>query len=125
MKYINKNKVEFIENKGDILASKYYHSFAYPNGVEAIGDCGAERIDNKEWDVFYVHYETKDAYYGIPMLGMGLMDCMILKSDTRKFSELELQYFNGKTLGLKGSHTGKMSPQQWTLNIEPIVDKYI
>ncbi|APF21651.1 hypothetical protein [Clostridium butyricum] len=51
MKYIDKEKSNYIENNGDILACKYYHSFAYPNGIESIGDCGSEKVNNKNWDV--------------------------------------------------------------------------
>lgn len=119
MKYINKESVEFIKNYGDVLACKYYHGFAYPEGRNAIGDCGAESVEGKEWDVFHIHYETKDAYYGIPMLGMGLMDCMILKTDTRAFSNED--NFNYK-LAVTGSHTGKIS-NSFNIQIEPIVGK--
>lgn len=119
MKYVEKENVNYIENKGDVLACKYYHSFAYPNGTKAIGDCGSEDVDNKKWDVFHVQYETKDAYYGVPMLGMGLIDCMILKSDTRKFLENEFNY----NVGMFGSHTKKFV-KDYNIEIEPIVNKF-
>lgn len=118
MKYINKKDIDYIENNGDVLACKYYHGFAYPNGIKAIGDCEAEKIDNKNWDVFHIYYETKDAYYGVPMLGMGLIDCMILKTDVRPFLEGEFNY----KVGMFGSHTGKLS-NKYNIKIEPIVNK--
>ena len=121
MRYINRKNTDYIENKGDILACKYYHGFGYPNGTEAIGDCGSKEIDNRNWDVFHVHYETKDSYYGVPMLGMGLMDCMILKTDTRPFLEDEFNY----RVGMYGSHTGKLSSSgKCDIVIEPIVNKF-
>lgn len=92
-KYVPKESKVYIENFGDILTSYYYH-IQYPNGIKAIGDCDAKRIDNKDWDIFHIHYETEDAYYGMPMLGIGLMDCMILKSDTRPFLPEEIRQYN-------------------------------
>ena len=118
MKYIDMKTVKHVENTGDILACKYYHSFAYPDGIEAVGDCGAQKVDNKPWDVFHVQYETKDAYYGTPMLGLGLVNCMILKSDTRPFTDDELNY----KVGMFGCHTGK-SILKYNVEIKPIVNK--
>lgn len=118
MKYIDKKESDYVENRGDILACKYYHSFAYPEGTEAIGDCGAKEVDNKNWDVFHVNYETKNAYYGVPMLGMGLVDCMILKTDTRQFLENEFNY----EVGMFGAHTGKFR-NKYSIKIKPIINK--
>lgn len=118
MKYISKEDVVCLENKGDILACKYYHKFLHPYGVEAIGDCNSENVDDKKWDVFHIQFETKDAYYGSPMLGMGLMDCMIIKEDTRGFLESELNY----NLGMIGSHYGT-ELKKFNIRIEPIVNK--
>ncbi|MGL5149186.1 MAG: hypothetical protein ACRC7N_01265 [Clostridium sp.] len=118
MKYINRKDVEYVENKGDILTSKYYHKFFYPDGADAIGDCCSENIDNKNWDVFHISYETKDAYYGTPMLGMCLIDCMILKEDTRDFLESELNY----KVGMVGSHFGNMI-RDYNIEIEPVINR--
>lgn len=118
MRYINKEDTGYIENKGDILACKYYHGFMYPEGTEAVGDCGTEKVNNKDWDVFHVNYETKEAYYGVPMLGIGLMDCMILKTDTRTFLDDELNY----NLSMSGSFTGKII-NKYNVQIEPIINK--
>jgi hypothetical protein len=119
MKYIKKEETKFVENQGDILACRYFHSFAYPNGDNSIGDCGTINVDGKKWDIFHVHYETKDAYYGIPMLGFGLIDCMILKSDTRPFLSKELKNYK---LGMFGSHTRKYV-RSWNIDISPIINK--
>ena len=119
MKYVNKEDIDYIENNGDVLACRYYHKFIYADGVDAIGDCCSKKIDNKDWDVFHVHYETKDAYYGIPMLGMGLVDCMILKTDTRPFLKSEFNY----KVGMVGSDTGKIS-SQYSIQIEPIINEF-
>lgn len=118
MKYIYKKETYYIENHGDILTCKYYYP-VYPDGKESYGHCGSEKVDNKNWDVFHVHYETKDAYYGIPMLGLGLMDCMVLKTDTRPFTDNELDYH----VGMFGSHSRKCI-QRYNIEIEPIVNKF-
>lgn len=119
MKYINKEDTAYIKNDGDVLACKFYHGFIYPNGTDAIGDCGSEKIENKNWDVFHVHYETKEAYYGVPMLGMGLINCMILKTDTRPFLENEFNY----NVGMFGSHTGKFI-EKYNIRIKPTINKF-
>lgn len=113
IKYINKEDEVHIRNHGDVLACRYYHKM-YPNGVDAIGDCGSDNVAGKNWDIFHIHYETKDAYYGIPMLGMGLCDCMILKSDTRPFTE-----------GEKREYNLSMSNRSFDIIIEPIIDELI
>lgn len=113
IEYVNKEDKEYVQNYGDVLACKYYH-IMYPNGIESIGDCESEAVDGKNWDVFHIHYETKDSYYGIPMLGMCLCDCMILKSDTRPFSE-----------GEKKEYNLSMSSMNFNIVIEPITDKLI
>lgn len=53
------------------------------------------------------------------MLGEGLWDCMILKSDTRPFLKEELNY----DVGMYGLHTGKHM-DFWTVKIEPISNKF-
>lgn len=111
-RYIPKESKVYIENFGDVLTCYYYHA-QYPNGIKAIGDCGAKRIDNKDWDIFHIHYETEDAYYGIPMLGIGLIDCMILKSDTRLFLSEEIHQYNLLT-----------SNGKYRINIKQIEDKW-
>ena len=117
LRYIKRDD-SAIQNSGDVLACRYYHTIR-PEGWDAIGDCGALEIDGKDWDVFHVRYETKDAYYGIPMLGMGLMDCMILKKDTRPFTKDDkLSY----SLGICGILSDNPS-HKYDVEIEPIVDK--
>lgn len=119
-KYVDKEISYYEENQGDVLACRYYHSFVAPDGIDAIGDCGTKKIDNKDWDIFHIQYETEDAYYGTPMLGIGLINCMILKKDTRKFLQEELTDYN---VELVGSNTGKFV-RNFNIKIEPIVDKY-
>ena len=118
MKYIRKEEVEYIKNHGDVLACRFFHPL-YPNGKKAYGDCGAVRVNGKDWDIFHVHYETKDAYYGIPMLGLGLVDCMILKSDTRPFLPKELKRHR---LGMSGIFSEEYT-EIWDIDIKPIVNK--
>lgn len=97
MKYIRPEENNYIENKGDALACKYYHLTAL-DGEDAICNSGIKNVDDKEWEIFWVSKETEDAYYGIPAEGLGLVDCMILKEDTRNFlpeeiEELEKHYY--------------------------------
>lgn len=119
MRYINIKEREYVKNNGDILACKYYHNM-FKEGLEAIGDCGAEEVDSKYWDIFHISYETEDAYYGIPMLGIGLVNCMILKKDTRPFLPSEISHTYD--INMYGSNTCKFI-KGYNLQIEPIVNK--
>ena len=122
MIYIPLQKTEAIENHGQILACNYSHT-VFPNGIAAISNSGIEPINGRDWEIFNVTHETKDAYYGMPMEGMGLMNCRILKSDTRPFTENELAVLSGKTIGIYGSHTDKFSGQSYAISINPIKEK--
>lgn len=109
----------YVSNSGDILASVYYHkSFRDGEAVEAICNDGIEEIDGKQWEIFFVHKETKDAFYGVPLEGLGLMDCMIMKSDTRPFTEKELKKWAKRTGHMVGSHSGKVS-YSFDMSVEP------
>ena len=57
MKYINKESVEFVKNYGDVLAGKYYHGFTYPDGVNAIGDCG-QKVSTEKNGIYFI-FTTK------------------------------------------------------------------
>ena len=108
-----------IENKGQVLTSKYYHNI-FPEGVDSITNSKIKKVEGKDWEIFNVSYETKDAYYGMPMEGLGLMNCMILKKDTRSFLEEELTALNDMVIGMYGSHTGKDTGRRWNVVINPI-----
>ena len=115
MKYVRPEKDNYIENKGDVLACKFYHTMS-PDGSKAISNIGIKNVDDKEWEIFWVSKETENAYYGTPAEGLGLIDCMILKSDTRTFlpeeiEELEKHYYQ------LGSIVQKVK-------IEPIVERW-
>ena len=53
------------------------------------------------------------------MLGLGLVDCMILKSDTRPFLSKELKRHR---LGMGGIFSEEYT-EIWDIDIEPIVNK--
>lgn len=115
MKYVRPEKDNYIENKGDVLACKFYHAMS-PDGSKAISNIGIKNVDDKEWEIFWINKETESAYYGTPAEGLGLIDCMILKSDTRAFlpeeiEELEKHYYQ------LGSIVHKVK-------IEPIVERW-
>ena len=50
MKYLRPEENNYIENKGDVLASKFYH-LTYPDGGKAISNLGIKNIDDKITDV--------------------------------------------------------------------------
>lgn len=90
MEYIEKQKVKTIPNEGYILANKFYHT-VFPKGNKCICNNGIKNIDNKDWEMFYVTEEAKDFYYCNIVEGVGLINCMVLKSDTRKFLPEEIE----------------------------------
>lgn len=113
MKY--KEPENYIENKGDVLACKAYH-LMFPEGRDSICNAGVKEIDNKQWEIFWINKETKEAYYGTPAEGLGLMNCMILKKDTRKFLPEEIEELEKHVYSL-----GKIVQK---IKIEPIKSKW-
>lgn len=115
---------KIVENKGVVACSQYSH-ILYPEGVEAIHHGkGIEKIDGKAWEIFNVYHKTEDAYYGMPVLGLGLLNCFIRKEDTRKLSDKELEMLGSQTIGIFGSHTGKDSGQRYSVNSVEVVPKF-
>lgn len=90
------------EVDGYVLCSKYSHK---------IGNF--EAIPNKNiagnFEIMRVSKETDDCFYGMPVEGFGLIDCMILKKDCRAFKEEELKAWQNATIGIYGSHSDKLS----------------
>lgn len=110
-----KKPENYIENKGDVLACRAYH-LMFTEGRESICLDGIKEIDNKQWEIFWINKETKDAYYGTPAIGLGLVDCMILKEDTREFLPEEIKSLEKRYYSL-GERTQK-------IKIEPIKSKW-
>ena len=75
---------------GFVLVSKYYHK-AFKEPLEAIANKNIEG----DWEIIHISKETEDAFYGMPLEGIGLMDCMCLKTDCRPFNQKELDFWNG------------------------------
>ena len=125
MRYINLEDNDIItDNDGVVLCCKYYHKL-FPEGLDSISPSDAiKNVNNKQWEVFYVEHETKDAYYGKPILGLGLIDCLILKKDTRKMSTSEFDYVNGRTIGIYGSHTDKDTGRRYKVDVKETVSKW-
>ena len=119
MKYIEPKN--YIENKGDILACKAYHKI-FPKGRESICNNGIKEIDNKQWEIVWIYKETEKAYYGTPAEGLGLIDCMILKEDTREFLPEEIETLEKQCYCLEGVISGNTRTIQ-RVKIEPIKSK--
>lgn len=115
---------KIVENNGKVVCCKYSHKM-FPEGLDIIhhGEV-LKRVNDKEWEIFNVHYETPDAYYGMPLLGLGLADCFIKKEDTRHFLPEELEALNNLTIGIFGSHTGADSGIRYKLDAVEVVPKY-
>lgn len=122
MKYKKLEEQNYITNEGDVLASYSYH-IAFPEGRNSICNDGIEEVNGKQWEVFYVNYETKDAYYGSPMEGLGLVKVMILKKDTRQFLPEEIEKLEKGKLGLESAMTGELR-HVWNIKINPVVSKW-
>ncbi len=119
---IYKKPEKYIENKGDVLACRAYH-IMFPEGIESICNDGIKPIDNKEWEIFWINKETEKAYYGTPAEGLGLMDCMILKEDTRDFLPEEIEALEKQVYSLEGMFSGEIRQTQ-QIKIEPIKSKW-
>lgn len=120
MKYIKPEN--YIENKGDVLACRAYH-IMFPEGRDSICNEGIKEIDNKQWEIFWINKETEKAYYGTPAEGLGLIDCMILKEDTREFLPEEIEALEKQHYSLESMFTGKTRYTQ-KIKIEPIKSKF-
>ena len=115
MRYVKPEETNYIENKGDVLACKFYH-IMFTDGRDAISNAGIQNIDNKNWEIFWVNKESELAYYGSPAEGFGLVDCMILKTDTRDFLQEEIQELE--------NHYYQLGDVVQKVKIEPIVEKW-
>ncbi len=93
---------DYKEVDGYVLCSKYYHK---------IGEFNAIRNNDIEgdWEIMKIDKETKEAFYGMPVEGLGLVNCMILKEDCRAFKEQELNAWQNRIMGIFGSHSDKLS----------------
>ncbi len=112
----------YIENKGDVLACKAYH-IMFPEGRNSICNDGIKEIDNKQWEIFWINKETEKAYYGTPAEGLGLMNCMVLKEDTREFLPEEIEALEKQVYSVGGMITKGISHIQ-EIKIEPIKSKW-
>ena len=117
-----KEPENYIENKGDILASRAYHPL-FPEGRESISNIGIKNVDNKEWEIYWINKETEEAYYGTPAEGLGLVDCMILKKDTREFLPEEIEELEKHVYSLGGMFSGNTTFKK-QVKIEPIKSKW-
>lgn len=113
---------DYINNKGDVLACKAYHKM-FPEGRKSICNKGIKEVQGKQWEIFWINKETKQAYYGTPAEGLGLMDCMILKKDTRKFLPEEIEELEKQHYSLEGIFSGKIRQIQ-AIKIDPIEPKW-
>ena len=117
-----KEPESYIENKGDILASRAYHPL-FPEGRESISNIGIKNVDNKEWEIYWINRETEEAYHGTPAEGLGLVNCMILKKDTREFLPEEIEELEKHVYSLGGMFSGNTTFKK-QVKIEPIKSKW-
>ena len=120
IRYVKPKK--YIENKGDVLACKAYH-IMFPEGRDSICNDGIKEFDNKQWEIFWINKETDEAYYGTPAEGLGLMDCMVLKEDTREFLPEEIEELEKRVYSLGGMFSGNVRQVQ-PIKIEQIKSKW-
>lgn len=118
MKYKELKERKYIKNKGDVLACKAYH-ILFPDGRNSICNSGIKEVDNKQWEIYYISEETEDAYYGTPAEGLGLVNCMILKKDTREFLPEEIEELEKHVYSLGGMFSGNTTFKK-QVKIEPI-----
>ena len=95
----------------------------FPEGRESICNEGIKETDNKQWEIFWINKETEFAYYGTPAEGLGLIDCMILKEDTREFLPEEIESLEKQYYSLESMFTGETRQTQ-KIKIEPIKSKW-
>lgn len=117
MEWVNPEKCEVQKAKGDILCKKFYHKM-YPEGTDGVKNKGIVDVDGYEWEIFHVSKITSDRVWGMPMEGIGLINCMIMKEDTREFLPEELEQLSEFNMCMVGSHTGNVS-QRWKQSVNP------
>lgn len=118
MKYKELEKSDYIINHGDVLTCKAYHPL-FPEGRDSISNTGIKNVDNKEWEIYWISKETEEAYYGTPAEGLGLVNCMILKKDTREFLPEEIEELEKHVYSLGGMFSGNTTFKK-QVKIEPI-----
>ena len=99
-----KEPINFKKVDGCVLTKRYFHKC--DGEIEAIPNSHIEG----EYEIIQVYKETDDAYYGMPLEGMGLADCMCLKEDCRPFTKKEQKYWGrSHVFGMYGSNSGNLS----------------
>lgn len=91
--------------KGYVLCSKCFHTTNENGDYNIIPNDGIKG----DYEIFRVDKETDDCYYGMPLEGLGLFDCMLPKEFCRPFEEDELKFWQNKKMGMYGSHSGDLS----------------
>lgn len=116
MRYVEPKNYK--EVKGYVLCSRFTHK-AFGT-QKAISNSGIEG----DYEIIAVNKETEEAFYGTPLEGLGLIDCMVLKTDCRPFTDEELEYWSEKSIGIYGSNTGRLS-YTYKINVNDLlrVDK--
>lgn len=108
MEWIDPEKTENVKecNKYILFSGQYAHK----TGIwDVIPNKNIEMIDEKEWEMFGVGYENDEYYWGMPVEGLGMVHCMCPKENCRELTKKERKYWSGKTMGMYGSHSGKLS----------------
>jgi len=81
--------------------------------MKPIHSDGLENINNLDWELFTVSYEGViegvNYYWGMFVEGIGAFNVMVVKEFTRELTQQERDTWSKKTLGMYGSHSGKLS----------------
>lgn len=86
-KYINPNTLRTEDVNGYVLCSQYNHCGYMHNAIPNDGVEG-------DYELMYVNKASDDYYYGMPVEGLGMINCMIRKVDCRPFTDNELKKLN-------------------------------
>jgi hypothetical protein len=74
---------------------------------------GMEKIDGFDWEPVHINLkgtiDGQDYFWGMPVLGLGLMNVMVPAAHLRPFTDKEKKFWSGRKLGMFGSHSGDLS----------------
>lgn len=80
---------------------------------EIINSDDIERVNDKDWELFTASYEGEidgvKYYWGMFVEGIGAFNVQVVQEHCRDLTPEERAKWSKKTLGMYGSHSGKLS----------------